>query len=644
MILLSGHSLTQDRKVPLEALSLNLTERDSSANMTPADMTGIGIDSWFQDDTNPGAGIVWRVKSISQAFATDTPTIELEHVINTLRDNVIFGEITAATITGNQNATSVSAEQAVRYILSYQSDWVLGEFGYSVSNPYKFDGESLYDALETVSDSLSNAWWSYDTTVYPFRLNITAKATDTETEMRAGRNLITITKTIDKSQMITRFYPIGKDDIRLPGGYVEKNANLYGVVSKVETDTSIDSIDELSRWAWERLAGHCEPTVTVEVEGLELADATGESLDRMQLGRYCRIPLEEFSTEITERIITVNYPDKVHQPEMVKLTLANSITDIVKIVADAIKNGTGGGGGRAAAKQQKVDHAWFEDTETHVGMVARAVGGVGYDGEPDWDRISSIYVDGEGIHQMVQETQHGLTVAYTQIDLNEKRILLEAQRATSAEGQLSGRITVEADRITQEVSNRISADTYLSSRITVEAGRITQEVNNRISSEAQLSSRIVQTANQITAEVTARTSADNELSSRITVNAQGIETKVSKNGVISSINQSAEEVSINASKINLTGYVTASDLASTNASIENLKTGVTRASYLKTEQFNISDNYFTLDGTNARWRSYSARWCSLGGEHTFNDTGGTSYTGRLVTGYTDTTIYYLGHT
>ena len=58
MILLSGHSLTPDRKVPLESLSLSLKERESEARMVPADMSGINLQSWFRDETNPGAGIV----------------------------------------------------------------------------------------------------------------------------------------------------------------------------------------------------------------------------------------------------------------------------------------------------------------------------------------------------------------------------------------------------------------------------------------------------------------------------------------------------------------------------------------------------------------------------------------------------------
>jgi hypothetical protein len=83
MILLSGHSLTPDRRVPIEKHSLRLRERESEADITPADMGGIGTESWLLDDVEPGAGIVWRVASIRQEFATATPTVHLEHMIMT---------------------------------------------------------------------------------------------------------------------------------------------------------------------------------------------------------------------------------------------------------------------------------------------------------------------------------------------------------------------------------------------------------------------------------------------------------------------------------------------------------------------------------------------------------------------------------
>ena len=246
------------------------------------------------------------------------------------------------------------------------------------------------------------------------------------------------------------------------------------MISKVETDASITTKAELERFAMERLRDHCEPTVTVDVEGLELADATGEPLDRMQLGAYCRIPLPEYGTTILERIVSLNYPDALNNPESVRITLGNNRTDVTKIIADAMK--TGGKSRRAAARRDKQDNAWFEDTNEHVAMCAKGIVGVDAQGNPNWVRLSSIYVDGTGIHQQVQSVQNDVVLANTRIDMTEDAIELEANQRVAGEAVLTGKITVQADRITQEVTDRRSADQTLDGKITVEAGKITQIV------------------------------------------------------------------------------------------------------------------------------------------------------------------------
>lgn len=481
MILLSGHSRTPAKKVPLEALSLSLRERESTATMTPADMSGIGLDSWFLDDTNPGAGIVWRVSSIQTAFATETPTVQLEHVISTLKDRILFGEVTPEDISGGSTCT---AEQAVRYILSKQSDWRLGNFGYNVSGPYKFDGDSLFDALAHVTESLDNAWWSYDMSSYPFTLNIMPKATGVACEMRPGRNLNTVTRTVDKSAMYTRFYPIGRDDLHISGDYVSRNENLYGVISKVEVDQSRDTEGDLRAWANERLRKHADPIVTIAVEGMELADATGENIDRLTLGRICRIPLPEFGTTIEEYITEIRYRDKIHNPERVTLTLSNKQDDVrmdvATVIAEAIKAGGGGGGrgGRGSARQQKEDHAWFEDTNDHVAMCAVGIIGTDANGNPNWTRLSRLEVGEYGIYGEVQSVQKDVVVANTRIDQTEDHITQEAIKWRDGQAVLSARITVEADKINQEVVNRQRDTQALSGRITVEAGKINQIVQS----------------------------------------------------------------------------------------------------------------------------------------------------------------------
>ena len=372
MILLDKGSLTPKRKVPLEAMSLQLRERDSTATITPVSMSGISTESWFMDDTNPGKGIVWQVRSIQTDYATNTPSITLEHVINKLKNRVMFGEHTAAEISGTPGATRCTAKQAIQYILRFQDDWVLGSFGYSDSNPYKFNGDNLYDALETVSNSLDDPWWSYDTTKYPFVLNINPRPDGTACKLLPGRNLNTITKTVDKSGMYTRFYPIGKDDLHISGDFVGKNSEKYGIICKVGTDTSLETEAELRAWASSNLNRHCEPTVTITADAMELADKTGESLDRLTLGRLCSIPLTEYDTEINERITELDYPDKAHQPEVVRVTMCNNRNDVTRIIAEVIKETARGG--RGGARQQKEDHAWFEDTDEYVAMVAEKTG------------------------------------------------------------------------------------------------------------------------------------------------------------------------------------------------------------------------------------------------------------------------------
>ena len=456
MILLNGNSLEQKRKVPLVSMQMTLKERESTATIVPADASGIAVGSWLRDETDPGKNIVWRVKSISQAYAKDTVTVQLEHAISLLKDRILFGEVTPKTITGNDKAKTCTAKQAVQYILKQQGDWVLGQFGYNVSNPYKFDGDTLFAALETVTDSLADAEWTFDMRQYPFKLHITPYDTATDSILRPGRNLKTVTKTIDKSGMYTRFYPIGKDDLKLTGsGYVEKNASKYGVVSHVETDQSLDSRDELTRWANERLAAHAEPTVTIDVEGLELADATGEGMDRLRLGQICLVPLREFGTEIRERITALSYADKIRQPENVRVTLANNRTDVTKILSDEIKKA--GKSSRSAAKKGKEDNAWFEDTNDHVAMCAKGIIGTDAQGNVNWYRLSQVYADGTGVHQVVTEVQNGVEKHETRLDQDETRIGLVV-------GTKNGKDFIKAAEIVASINKageseaRISAD------------------------------------------------------------------------------------------------------------------------------------------------------------------------------------------
>lgn len=123
--------------------------------------------------------------------------------------------------------------------------------------------------------------------------------------------------------------------------------------------------------------------------------------------------------------------------------------------------------------------------------------------------------------------------------------------------------------------------------------------------KAETNSLVSQTASEITTQVSAEfTRVDGEIdanTTRITQNSNSItslaSSKVGNNEIISKINQTPEAITISASKLNLTGYITASDLSSTGATTingSNITTGTINASLVKTgtldaSQFNVTN-------------------------------------------------------
>lgn len=105
------------------------------------------------------------------------------------------------------------------------------------------------------------------------------------------------------------------------------------------------------------------------------------------------------------------------------------------------------------------------------------------------------------------------------------------------------------------------------------------------------------------------------LSATITMQAGKIEQKVSAGDVASVINQTPQSVLIDADKIDLRGYVTASELQATNASITNLTSGLTEALVLKAnlmEAQQMNATYLSTSGLNIANISTQFRMLSMG--------------------------------
>ena len=193
----------------------------------------------------------------------------------------------------------------------------------------------------------------------------------------------------------------------------------------------------------------------ITVDGLELADATGESLDRLRIGTICLVPLPEMSAEIREKITKLQWKKKITAPEEVTVTLANNQDDIASFIKNESSSATASAtrSGRSSAKKAKEDHAWFVDTEDHVGMVAEAVAGPG--ANKDWSRVASIFADGTGLHGRVTEAEGDIVTHESRIDATERAIKAEVQDRTNAD-KVEGRLDIESDKVGLVVGSKES--------------------------------------------------------------------------------------------------------------------------------------------------------------------------------------------
>lgn len=86
--------------------------------------------------------------------------------------------------------------------------------------------------------------------------------------------------------------------------------------------------------------------------------------------------------------------------------------------------GTRGGGGYYGAKQGGEDHAWLEDTDDHVALVAKNLVGYTKDGTELWSEIAKFEVGKDGINSSVKQTLAGLDLAWTEIRQTKNNISL----------------------------------------------------------------------------------------------------------------------------------------------------------------------------------------------------------------------------
>lgn len=470
-------------------------EPPHEATMTLPDDERLKIRDWVELFDKGGSVGIFRVNSLGQSFGNGN-TYGLSHGFSALRDATVKGEGelsgTAAQIIGNllpwQTATAGGAPL-----------WVLGDTVNTGNIVYEYTNPNLQSAILEVMAKAGGYALAFDQSALPWRLSIVKLSDEDACEGRFGRNLQSADISVDDSDLYTRVEFDDRD------GYTDADTvNDYGVVNKVIIVPEGATEESITRHVDEFLEAHKQPTTTIELDGVDMSAATGESLDAFALGKVCRACLPEYGTTVRARITSIETSDVLGDPEGVRIGMANraqTVSDILTLTSER----TSGLESSSVRTSRRVGGVSSRVDENEIELYKSKLELIEYQGQTA-ERFNEVFID-------LKEAEAQIQLKASQTDFN-----TALSRISAAEVLIDG-----------------------------------------ANAAIELNTSYIET-------VDGRTSA---AEAQLKVQAGEISTKVSKNGVISSINQTAEEVRIQASKINLSGYVTASQLSAEVASLKS---------------------------------------------------------------------------
>ncbi|MNH78565.1 Prophage endopeptidase tail [compost metagenome] len=271
-----------------------------------------------------------------------TVTYQCEHVLATLLDDVLFQYHTIGNL-------GVYTLDVISYILSKQNvqRWQVGNTEISRQFEYNWENENLLGALFSVPKPFDEEYmWTFDTTVYPWRVNLVRPAQQEQVYIRYGVNLQGIEKVEDPSNIVTRLYGLGYGEgvnqltfaeINDGKPYIDAEPEYiarYGVLSSIFVDRRFEYPETLLARCQALLNESKEPRLTYTVDAAEIYALTRDPIDRFKTGVIVRVIDDELGVDIRARVLNVRKGDVFGQPGGVQLEIANKLQDIAGSIAE----------------------------------------------------------------------------------------------------------------------------------------------------------------------------------------------------------------------------------------------------------------------------------------------------------------------
>jgi len=254
-----------------------------------------------------------------------TLKVECEHVLATLADMEIDG-----TLYG-----SAGTATAIGEVLAEQAHWQLGTCDFDEQFLYEWPrGTSLLKALLDIPKRFQSGYfWTFDTTSHPWTINLEEPPTVVRAYIDYGRNMQSIEREEDVTDLVTKLYPhgakAGADQIGItsvePSGneYITNYTYTSEVITRHWTDQNYTTEQELYDAAVELLARQSQPRYTYRVSAADMYKITGESIDLFEIGTLVKVSNPEADIDAEVRVMSITKSDLTGKPGDIQLELAN---------------------------------------------------------------------------------------------------------------------------------------------------------------------------------------------------------------------------------------------------------------------------------------------------------------------------------
>lgn len=340
----------------------------STATLALARDESIPDRSYVELFTVNGSAGIFRSRTPTNGYGVNRAnSYTLEHAICEVGDWLVRADI-------EQTQTTLAA--ALTQIFAYYggSRWQLGTVSASGNVILSANYSNLLQTMNSMIAQVHGAFMSFDFTTTPWTINVGTMDSTVNAEGRLGRNLQSVQIRKDDSQLCTRVWLEG-----LTGGKMDADTiGTYGVIERKLPDRDYTAA-QAATVATAYLTRHKRPVYSIQISGKDFSAATGETLDRVAIGKMYRLAIPEDSIVAEYNVVEIQWPDCIRAPETVQITLSEPDSTLVDFIARQSSDSSGAGGaaeyqdrknkeaeegiGEAAAKSRKNAEDIAKNTE-----------------------------------------------------------------------------------------------------------------------------------------------------------------------------------------------------------------------------------------------------------------------------------------